>query len=257
MRASTVLLIGLAAVGGRASTVYTNPPFEHFSVILERMPFGVPPPPPPSPPPQAPEPETNAQMDAFLKQHRLCALTRTPQGIGVGFIETTGDQPRTYFLLVGDTLDGYRVYAADYQSETVIMEKDGERFTLALDGSALPAERRQNAEPERSTRVAAAGRRRSTEPTASDAAERASYVERLRQRREEARQRREAQEAQQQASREAEVERLTGEALQRHLREYNLQLIRARGEMGPPLPMELTPEEDAQLVEEGVLPPSE
>jgi hypothetical protein len=48
---------------------------------------------------------------------------------------------------------------------------------------------------------------------------------------------------------------LTGEALQNHLEQYQMDLIRAGGEKGPPLPMELTPEMDDQLVKEGVLPP--
>lgn len=44
---------------------------------------------------------------------------------------------------------------------------------------------------------------------------------------------------------------LKGEELEKQLREYNLQNIRSGG---PPLPIQLTPEEDAKLVEEGVLP---
>jgi hypothetical protein len=43
--------------------------------------------------------------------------------------------------------------------------------------------------------------------------------------------------------------------LQNHLEQYQMDLIRAGGEKGPPLPMELTPEMDDQLVKEGVLPP--
>lgn len=44
---------------------------------------------------------------------------------------------------------------------------------------------------------------------------------------------------------------LQGQELEKHLREYNLQNIRNGG---PPLPIQLTPEEDEQLVKEGVLP---
>ena len=49
----------------------------------------------------------------------------------------------------------------------------------------------------------------------------------------------------------AAPERLTGEALQKHLQDYQMELIRT-GQ--PPLPIPLTPEMDAQLVREGVLP---
>ena len=51
--------------------------------------------------------------------------------------------------------------------------------------------------------------------------------------------------------------RLTGEVLQKHLQEYQMELIRAGGAKGPPLAIPLTPEMDAQLVKEGVLPPLE
>jgi hypothetical protein len=49
--------------------------------------------------------------------------------------------------------------------------------------------------------------------------------------------------------------KIGAEQLEAQLREYNLELIRARGEKGPPLPIPLSPQEDDQLVEEGVLPP--
>ena len=46
----------------------------------------------------------------------------------------------------------------------------------------------------------------------------------------------------------------TGEALEKHLKEYQMQVIR---EGLPPLPIPLTPEMDNQLVSEGVLPPQQ
>ena len=45
---------------------------------------------------------------------------------------------------------------------------------------------------------------------------------------------------------------LTGEALEQHLQEYQMEVIRT-GQ--PPLPVQLSPERDAQLVAEGFLPP--
>ena len=50
---------------------------------------------------------------------------------------------------------------------------------------------------------------------------------------------------------------LEGAELEKYLQEYNMELIRAGGELGPALPIELTPDQDAQLVSEGVLPPRE
>jgi len=57
-----------------------------------------------------------------------------------------------------------------------------------------------------------------------------------------------------------EAPQLSGEELAKHLREYNLRLIRARArgeDLGPVLPIELTPEEAAALVSDGTLPPRE
>ena len=50
------------------------------------------------------------------------------------------------------------------------------------------------------------------------------------------------------------VPKLSTAELQQKLQDYQMELIRSGGQMGPPLPMELTPAMDAQLVKEGVLP---
>jgi predicted transcriptional regulator len=47
------------------------------------------------------------------------------------------------------------------------------------------------------------------------------------------------------------------EEMKEFYRQKNLELIRAGGKKGPPLPVALSPEDDAQLVKEGVLPPNE
>jgi len=48
---------------------------------------------------------------------------------------------------------------------------------------------------------------------------------------------------------------MSGPELEKHMQDYQMDLIRSAGLSGPPLPMELTPEMDARLVIEGVLPP--
>ena len=52
-----------------------------------------------------------------------------------------------------------------------------------------------------------------------------------------------------------EPPQLSGPELEKHMQDYQMDLIRSAGLSGPPLPMELTPEMDARLVIEGVLPP--
>jgi len=51
------------------------------------------------------------------------------------------------------------------------------------------------------------------------------------------------------------VSEYTEAEAQKHLEQYQKELIQAGGEKGPPLPMPVTPEMDAPLVKEGVLPP--
>ena len=45
---------------------------------------------------------------------------------------------------------------------------------------------------------------------------------------------------------------LTGEELEKHLQDYQMEVIR---QGMPPLPVQLSPDRDAQLVAEGFLPP--
>jgi len=52
------------------------------------------------------------------------------------------------------------------------------------------------------------------------------------------------------------VKPISSQDLVNHLKAYQMELIRAQGAKEPPLPIPLTPEMDAQLVKEGVLPPA-
>lgn len=75
--------------------------------------------------------------------------------------------------------------------------------------------------------------------------ERMSYSERVKRRREQLDLHRKGQ----------EPEHLTEEKGKRLLGEYQMDLIRAKGAKGAPLPIPLTREQDDQLVSEGILPP--
>ncbi len=74
-----------------------------------------------------------------------------------------------------------------------------------------------------------------------------SFAQRIRQRREELLRMR--------AAATNTVPDVSSQDLDKKLRDYNMELIKAKGTKGPPLPISLTPDEDAQLVKEGVLPP--
>lgn len=215
--------------------------FDRYHVILERKPFGEPPPEPP--PPVRTEPERPAEPP-FVKDYRLVAISQTRWGLAVGLVYVKENPPANYYLEIGDaTAENVVLLDADYDEQGALLFKDGEEYWIFLDGRTMDGDGRS----------LGAGDGSASRPAArqdSEAARQAalSYRERLQRRREAVRHRK------------VEPPELTGKELEAHLRELNLDLIRkaARGESaGPPLPIPLTPEEDALLVEEGVLPPME
>ena len=208
--------------------------FSRYQVILDRRPFGEAP---------EPEPEPRPQRQAgpsYADKMRLVAMTISQGDIWVGLVDENVSPARTYFLFVGDEENGVRVVSADYEQETVTVEREGDQRTLRMGGGSPSSDR-----PTAGPGMIAGGRRT---PSADRDTERrrgrrvGHTTEGRRQRMEEEERRRE------------QMPELTGAVLERHLQEYNVHAIR---EGMPPLPIPLTPEQDAQLVEEGVLPPME
>lgn len=217
-------------------------PFSRYEIILQRKPFGEPPatPEPPARPVQA-----IPDAPPFTQDLRLVALSDTDFGLRIGIVNVSSK--KNYYLSVGDEFEEIKLLDASFEDEGVLLSKADEELWLYMGGgpSAAPA-----------TSQAAAARQPARTPARIPAPP-DSYRARMQRRADEQRRAEELQRRREQAFAPPE---LTGEDLQRHLREYNLELIRkaARGEAaGPPLPMELTPEEDQMLVQEGVLPPAE
>jgi hypothetical protein len=211
--------------------------FSRYQVILDRRPFG-----------EAPEqPEVVVQParptgPSLVDNMRLVAMTMSQGDIRVGLVDGNVQPPRTYFLFVGDEEAGIRVVSADYEAETATVARDGQQRLLRMGGGASTASGGRPGSAAGAT--AAAGARPGVGPGGgrSRTPVRGTMTEGRRQRLEEEQRRLE------------QVPELTGAVLERHLQEYNLQAIR---EGMPPLPIPLTPEQDAQLVAEGVLPPVE
>lgn len=230
IRIAVAILAAVCSVSSLAATA----DFTRYQIILTRKPFGEPPPEPqpPSPPPAPPAP----QAPPFTKDLRMCAITESDSGIRVGLLNLK-DQTSCFLEITDDqtendkTKDGIELVDANFIEEWALLRKDGMEETIFMNG-------------DRNTQAA-------TQPTAlamqpgSSTNSAASYRDKLRKRRESIRRM------------DVEPPKLTGAELQQHLRKYNLELIRAKGSMGPPLPIELTPEEDEALVKEGVLPPLE
>lgn len=203
--------------------------FAQYQVILDRMPFGN------EPTPEsvaAAAAQAQAPRESFTKNLRMNAVTRNflSGKLQVGLTDTVSK--KSYFLGKDESEDGITVVEVDYDREKALLRKDGEEAWMGMNDVAQAV---TVAAP-----VMTAPARRGARPAiAAGTPGRPGPAQR--------------------AAREVKPEKpkLSGEALTKHLQDYQMDLIRAGGEKGPPLPMELTPEMDAQLVSEGVLPPLE
>ena len=213
--------------------------FSRYSLILERRPFAA----ADLADDSAAQVVTLVAPPAFVKDLRMCAITESPAGIRVGFVNISAKPPQPYYLYVGDSEDGIELVEADYDTEGALLRKGSEQFWLHMGGESLvggtppPSAGASLPPTTSSTRVPSISR-----PPTVGSADDVSYAERRRRRLEEMRER-------------AAASRDLSEAeVEKRLRDYQMDLIR-KGLT--PLPIQLTPEMDAQLVQEGVLPPVE
>ena len=203
-----------------------------YDVILAQMPFGTPPPPKPKRAAPAPIKPPPAELN-FAKFMRVCFMRSTPDGLLVGI--TDKKTKKSMVLEIGETKEDVLLVDAVYDKGAALIQKGEVKQWISTDGNTpdLPTSGRRTAPQAATSGTASTGyadivKRRN----AALAARRRSPMPRR-----------------------PNTSGLTGEALQKKLREYNEQLIRAGGAMGPALPIQLTPEQDAKLVREGVLPP--
>ena len=231
---SNIVLKGDSAI---VATENDNPyyDFKRYRIILERKPFGdfdaaaaaaaaananiIPP----------------ALLPNFAKNYSMCASTDSYGEIMVGFIDK-GKKSGTqyYYLRVGEENDGVTLVAADYANESATLLREGQKFDITMSGPKLagssPTKEQTGARPLFSR---------------SKSQKNQSYSSRLKKHRES------------RIKVESRIkypkENMSKEEITEHLRKLNMELIRAQGSKGPPLPLQLTPEEDAQLVSEGVL----
>ncbi len=208
--------------------------FNRYKIILERKPFGD-----FTELDLAPEPvQAPVQLPDFAKHYAMCAITDSYGEIMVGFIDKAKKGDETYYYLrVGDTQDGITLVEADYANESAKLSKDGHEFWIDMTGPKLS---NTSGSSSAQSLIARTGSGRQVNE---------SYSSRLKKQRES------------RIKVESRIkypkENMTKEEITEHLRKLNMELIRAQGEKGPPLPLQLTPEEDAQLVSEGVLSPAD
>jgi len=267
--------------------------FEHYRPILDRMPFGAPPPPvaAAAAAPAATDAQTQAEQQKLAKQINMSCINVTPGGrTAIGFTDLGEKPPQNYYLLVGEESGGWKVLNADYDEEWAQIEKDGVTITLKLgkgliDAPPTPAAKNAavaaapgavapDPSPTRSELPPGLIRRpsnRQTSPALLPAVQIAemqktrdeienlrktggdlkSYMERLRERKTQEKTEKEAAEQAARDNLQELARKITEEELRKREREINLSLIEQGAR--PISDIQLTQEEEAELVRKGVL----
>jgi len=220
MMKRALLILLLFGLTSSVWAMVESKPFSDYQIILDREPFG-------TPPEIEPEPERIIPAsESFAAQMVLSGIYELEDGNLRATI--TDKKDNSYFsLMVGETdAVGIELIDVDYEKGEVVLKKGEEVVVLSMNGNA-------------GTQVLNTTERKDREETAK--ARRLSYAERRR-----------ARQLARQKPLEIPKPTYTGKELEKHLQEYQMEVI--RGGM-PPLPVQLTPERDAQLVAEGFLPP--
>lgn len=158
---------------------------------------------------------------SFARNLRLSMLFEGPDGTTrAGIVDNS--TKKSYILRIGEPQDGFEVVEADIRSSEAMVRRGNEVALFKLEaGAGQPISKSEQT----SRRSSYAERRR-------------ALLERTKN--------------QNQQKETPPVPELTGDALRKHLEQVQMDAIRNGL---PPLPLPLTPEMDAQLVAEGVLPP--
>ena len=159
---------------------------------------------------------------SFARNLRLSMLFEGPDGTTrAGIVDNS--TKKSYILRIGEPQDGFEMVEADIKASEAMVRKNNEVALFKLESGAGESISK-----------------------GEQVSRQSSYAERRRALLQKVEDRR-----QQQPAKPTEPQ-LTGEALKKHLE--NVQMDAIRNGL-PPLPLPLTPEMDAQLVSEGVLPP--
>jgi hypothetical protein len=256
MSGSVVLLLAtVLAAGGNVAD------FSRYQVIVDKNLFGEPVAVaiPPAAQPQQPP------ARSFAETLRVSGVIQERDGAWVALVDVGSNPNKSSLAKVGEeNADGVTVVQADVEGGKVLLKKGDEEKWLSLDQTpaAAPA-------ATRSTLPGPAGFMRTpasvptpslnpVNPSVPTTTSATTLAERMKARREALERAKAAVTSPPPPAAAAPTNTLTDVTPQermKKLREYNLDLIRAKGLKGPPLPIPLSPEEDEQLVKEGVLPP--
>ncbi len=224
--------------------------FDRYQVILDRKPFGT-----EAPVVDATVTAAVSDAESFIKTLKMTAITKNDitGSLCVGLADSS--TKKNYFLNVSDEEDGITLVEADYDHDRALLRKGTDERWITMNGdsgmasAAAPAASRGMLPSLMSMRVGMRGganlgspgltneeyqRTRNLRPMPSPASASMGRGD---------------------SSPGGSKVKLSNEQIEERLRKYNMELIRAKGDKGIPLPIQLSPEEDAQLVKEGVLEP--
>ncbi len=262
---ATFLFVGTQLAYGVATSA-TPYPLSHYSVIMERAPFG------PLPKKLTPEEQAAAEAAAAeanateevnedvlppsFEQIKVTALTMFGGKPAAGF--TDGAINKSYYLREGEEFENYLLVNVDFDGMQITLRRDDIESVLPLwinpattncaDISSFGV-----ADPSSMASTTAFANKNSSVAPVAQGANNATKksdeeLERERRRAEWRKKRDEERER-----RRKELEAMTPEEREQHLRKVNMDLIRSGD--GPPLPIELNQEEMEQLASEGFAVP--
>lgn len=202
-----------------------------YQLIVERQPFG-------SEPLDQEEKAQAAAVKALEQDYRLCFLLQNESGeVRAGFQNKKpkkGD-PRSVMLRIGESFGAMKLLTIDIENSMATLQYKGQEVEFSMEkpktaaAAAKPAAPKPAAAPQRRF---GGGFRRTTPPPAPPPEPEPEPEPQL-------------------SPEELAIQR---EQIQQNLRDYQMEVLR---QGMPPLPIQLTQEQDDQLVAEGVLPPLE
>lgn len=236
------------------------PDFSKYQVVIDRNLFGEPVPEPVPAAAQTPQPPVRS----FAETLRLSGVIEDRDGRWVGLVDVGANPNKSSLTKVGDeNSDGVKVMEADVAGGWVLLRKGEEEKRLSIEHSAPASSTASKAPLPGSTGLVRPSspmmpHAPSLAPSLAPGGSGMSLSERLKARREALERAKAAVTSPPPPAAVAStniVAEVSPQERMKKLREYNLELIRAKGAKGPPLPIQLTAEEDEQLVKEGVLAP--
>ena len=127
----------LCLTGLNAVTAWSAGGFDRYQIILERKPFGEPPPILDVPPP----PEQPVEDPPWARTYRLCSVYESnSKRVQVALLDMKTNKP--VMLTLGEPpVEGIELISADILDEEAILLKNGQRVTMKLEASKAPKPR--------------------------------------------------------------------------------------------------------------------